>query len=261
MKRFELIGKSIGYSRSPFVHGILAKTYGLSYDYGIRDIDEEGLEPAMAAIRKGEVDGYNVTVPYKEKVIPLLDRIDAVAARIGAVNTIYREENDLVGANTDYAGFLSMLDYYGLDVSGKRVYVLGNGGAARAVYVALCDRKAKPTIVKRRSSRRDEPFERTILYDEIGAQSVDLFVQTTPLGTYPRTDVSVLDRDVVKDRVVLDLVYRPRETKIMKEARVGYNGLPMLIYQAIESLSLFFDRRFDLDERAFARIKEAIKDE
>lgn len=261
MRRFELLGKDIGYSRSPLVHDVLAKTYGLSYAYGIRDIEETDLEHAMARLRNGEVDGYNVTVPYKEKVMPFLDRMSSVAKRIGAVNTIYRDENGLVGANTDYAGFLGMLDDYGLKVSGKRVYVLGNGGAAKAVCVALLDRQAVPTIVKRRTSSREKSFARTIFYDELEADKVDLFVQTTPLGTYPRTDVSVLARDVVKDHVVLDLVYRPLETKIMKDAKSGYNGLPMLIHQAIESVSLFWNRHFDYDERLFARIKDAIKDE
>jgi shikimate dehydrogenase len=261
VKRFELLGKNIGYSRSPLVHDVLAKTYGLSYAYGIRDIDEKDLEHAMTRLRNGEVDGYNVTVPYKEKVVFFLDRISSVAQRIGAVNTIYRDEGGLVGANTDYFGFLGMLDYYGLKVSGKRVFVLGNGGAAKAVYIALLDRQAEPTIVKRRTSRRAESFARTMYYDEVDAKDVDLFVQTTPLGTYPRTDVSILPREVVKDRVVLDLVYRPLKTKIMEDAKLGYHGLPMLIYQAIESVSLFWNRHFDYDERLFARIKDAIKDE
>lgn len=261
MNRFELLGKNIGYSRSPLVHAVLANTFGLDYGYAIRDLDEGDLEYAMERLRNGAVDGYNVTVPYKEKVMPLLDRIGSKAERIGAVNTIRKERGLLVGENTDYVGFLRMLDYYRLDVSGKVVFVLGNGGAAKAVYVALSDRQAETTIVKRRTSERKTSFERTVFYDEIDEHDVDLFVQTTPLGTYPGTDVSVLDERVVKDRVVLDLVYRPLETKIMKDAKIGYGGLPMLVFQAIESVSLFYDRTFDYDERLFTRIKDVINNE
>jgi len=137
VKRYALIGCDIGYTRSPFVHGEICRLAGADTEYGVLDFPPEELPERIRYLREN-YDGFNVTKPYKADVIKYLDGLDIIAESIGAANTVARTaDGKLFGYNTDIAGFVGSLEYHGIGLCGKRVLILGAGGAARAAIVAL----------------------------------------------------------------------------------------------------------------------------
>ncbi|MBN2299575.1 MAG: shikimate dehydrogenase, partial [Acholeplasmataceae bacterium] len=223
--------------------------------------DADEIPKLIEDLREGLFQGFNVTTPYKEVVIPFLDRLSNTASRIGAVNTIYIRNGEVVGDNTDYDGFAGLLENYQIDVSNKRVYILGTGGAARAAYYVLSDLKAIVTVVSRNLGKNKEKFEKVIEYKDIDSKNVDIYIQATPIGTYPNTNVSVLTKEEVSGKTVIDLVYNPPITQIMKDSKKGINGLMMLIIQAIKSDEIWFDSEIEMTKELIETLKEVIYDE
>ena len=178
--------------------------------------------------------GYNVTIPYKEKVIPYLDKLSPAAEAIGAVNTIYVKDGLLIGDNTDYLGFLDELDFLGIDIKDKDVYVLGSGGASKAICYAISKKNGNPIVVSRDKNKG-------ICYEQLNnVDSIDLIVNTTPVGMYPNVNELVLPKEVIeKSLCTIDLICNPKETLFLKYSKNGYNGIYMLIFQAIHAEKLW----------------------
>ncbi|MBI5352752.1 MAG: shikimate dehydrogenase [Chloroflexi bacterium] len=253
--RLGLIGYPLGHSLSPKIHLAALKSCGLDGDYSLFPIhpdDKQGLKDLLERVRAGELQGLNVTIPHKQNVIPLLDELTPTARSIGAVNTIYLRENKLIGENTDAPGFLSDLNRFigNRDASrgvGKSALVLGAGGAARAVVYALLDDGWNINVVARRleqaqqlaSSFNNYQLPITTFSDlQPSREAFNLLVNTTPIGMTPNTGQSPLPENLSlpDNAFIYDLVYNPRETKLVKDARAqGLNattGLGMLIEQA-----------------------------
>ena len=191
----------------------------------------------MSFLRNGDFSGLNVTIPYKKAVIPYCAELSETAKRLGAVNTIVkRADGTLVGHNTDYFGFSSMLDRSGLSVFGKKALVLGSGGASATVVAVLEERNADVVIVSRSGENN---------YDNLHQHSdAALIVNATPVGMYPNTGISPLDISLFPNlEGVLDLVYNPARTQLLLDAEnrglVIENGLWMLVAQAKESAEWF----------------------
>ncbi len=257
-----LIGYPLGHSLSPKIHTAALKACGLQGDYSLFPIhpdDQQGLKDLLARVRSGEIHGLNVTIPHKQNVIPLLDEVTDTAKSIGAVNTIYLRDNKLIGHNTDAQGFLTDLKrFITLECNGlplhmqeqapalqKRALVLGAGGSARAVVYALVNDGWKVTITARRLEQAQQlvqsfPNYQLLItnYTDLQPSTFDLLVNTTPLGMTSNTDQSPLPEklSLPSNTIIYDLVYNPRETKLVKDARAhGLNattGLGMLIEQA-----------------------------
>lgn len=224
-----LLGRKLGHSYSPQIHGQLA-----SYDYSLFEKEPEELE---GFLKNGNFVGLNVTIPYKKDVIPFLDQLSPVARRLGAVNTIVRRgDGSLVGHNTDYFGFRFMVRQSGLDVSGKKVLVLGSGGASNTAVAALQELGATVIIISRSGENN---------YDNLHLHAdASVIVNTTPVGMYPNTGVSPIDLGCFpRLEGVLDVVYNPARTRILLDAEsrglVAMNGLWMLVAQAKESAEWF----------------------
>lgn len=260
-QRFGLIGHHITYSKSPLVHQLIAKYYDLNLTYELLDVQEHQLKDTLVLLKTGVLQGFNVTKPYKEKIISYLDKLTTRAKRIGAVNTISYQNGLLIGDNTDYEGFIGLLEIHQIDVKGKRVYILGNGGAAKAVYNALIDLEANVVVVKRRTSHEDDMFKQVIYYDQLDSKEADIYIQTTTVGTYPDIETSVLNQEQVANQIVVDLIYSPLETKIMKDSQKGVNGLGMLLIQAIQSQSIWQKKALPFSLDLYQQLKEVIKDE
>ena len=227
-----LLGRKLTHSYSPQIHNCLA-----SYNYSLYEKEPEALGDFL---RNGNFTGLNVTIPYKKAVIDFCDRLSERAKQLGSVNTIVRQaDNSLVGHNTDYFGFQSMLLRSGLTVSGKKVLVLGSGGASVTV-VAVLQAQGANTIVISRSGENN--------YGNIEKHSdASLIVNATPVGMYPNTGESPVDLDYFPNlEGVLDLVYNPSRTKLLMDAEsrglVTENGLWMLVAQAKESSEWFTGR-------------------
>lgn len=236
---YGLIGEKLGHSYSKPIHEKLA-----GYTYDLMPLSREEFPRFM---EEHNFKAINVTIPYKKEVIPYLDELDENAARIGAVNTIINRGGRLIGYNTDYMGFIYMMKSNGVDVSGKKVLVLGSGGAAQAVIAALKSRHAGEVIVVSRSGRGD-----AITYEECLSShtDADVIVNTTPVGMYPDISSSPLDlKPFTKCTAVLDVIYNPEVTRLTAQARQlgmkGITGLSMLTAQAKYACEFFLDTEID----------------
>lgn len=242
-----LLGKALGHSFSPRIHRELA-----DYEYRLLPMPEEDLAPFL---RTRDFLGLNVTIPYKQTVIPLLDGLSPEAARIGAVNTIVRRaDGALWGYNTDYDGFLYQVDCSGLSLAGKKVLVLGTGGASRPVRCACEDRGAAQVV----SISRSGPDN----YENLSRHTdADILVNTTPVGMYPHNGAAPLHLcHFPQLEGVLDLIYNPARTALVLQALdrglPALGGLPMLVAQAKRAAELFTGR--DLPHTETARITGAM---
>ncbi|MCB9112152.1 MAG: shikimate dehydrogenase [Anaerolineales bacterium] len=253
-----LIGYPLGHSLSPKIHTAALKACRLQGDYSLFPIppeDKQALQDLLIRVRSGEIHGLNVTIPHKQNVIEFMDELTSTAQAIGAVNTIYMRGDKLIGDNTDAPGFLSDIkQFIGNRESGigKSAIVLGAGGSARAVVYALANDGWNVTISARRIEQAQQLVDSVAGYRlqvagysnlqsstfDIQLSTFNLIVNTTPLGMTPNTETSPLPDNTIfsKNTFVYDLVYNPRETKLVRDARAqGLNastGLGMLIEQA-----------------------------
>ena len=225
-----LLGKKLGHSYSPQIHASLGE-----YSYSLFEKTPDELEDFL---RCGSFTGLNVTIPYKKEVIRFCDTLSDRAKYLGAVNTIVRRNGKLIGHNTDYFGFSSMLKKTGLQVSGKKVLVLGSGGASATAVAVLREENANVVVISRSGENNYSNLE---LHKDAA-----VIVNATPVGMYPHTDTSLLELDHFPSlEGVLDIVYNPARTKLLMDAEerglVTENGLWMLVAQAKESAEWFTD--------------------
>jgi shikimate dehydrogenase len=245
-RRVVLLGSGIGYSASPAMHNAAFAALDLDWRYELADVGAADLAGIVDRLRGGDPAGANVTQPHKAAVIQLLDAASAAAERVGAVNTIVREpDGHLLGENTDLPALATELDRLG---HFDRAVVLGRGGAARTAAAALADAGASVRLVG-----RDEWAD---LADLLA--SADLLVNATPVGT--GEDVSPVPREMLRAGLaVLDLVYRPSPTRLVREAgATGANavtGAGILLRQAARSFELWTGRSapFEVMREALGR--------
>ena len=227
--KYGLIGGNLGHSYSPFIHSLLG-----SSPYQLKSLRPQELEPFIKA---GNFAGINVTIPYKKAVLPYLDHIAPEAKAIGAVNTIVRRDDGLWGYNTDYNGFLYAVARAGISLKGKRVLVLGSGGASAALQAAAAGAGAASVQVVSRTGALNYGN----VYQESGAEVI---VNATPVGMYPQNRGKLLELSRFGSCCgVVDLVYNPLYTPLLLDAReLGIpfsNGLSMLASQAKYASDLF----------------------
>ena len=230
-----LLGRKLGHSYSPQIHGLLG-----SYDYKLFEKEPEDVGDFL---KNGDFTGVNVTIPYKKDVIPYLSQLSPVAKRLGAVNTIVRrQDGSLIGHNTDYFGFQYLVERSGLTVSGKKVLVLGSGGASNTAVAVLRELGAQVVVISRSGENN---YHNLHLH-----RDASVIVNTTPVGMYPNTGVSPIDLNLFPQlEGVLDVVYNPARTQILLDAEkrglVAMNGLWMLVAQAKESAEWFTGSAID----------------
>ncbi|MBI5715476.1 MAG: shikimate dehydrogenase [Chloroflexi bacterium] len=256
MLKLILLGFPLTHSLSPAMHNAALDAVGLrDWRYDAMPIESARLSEAVELIRGDEFAGANVTVPHKEKIIPLLDGITPVAEAIGAVNTIVKRDGKIIGHNTDAAGLLADLHLHGVKIQDCVVLVLGAGGSARAAVAACAGMGAKIKIIARRREQAQSLISNLQLpitiYDltinDLHRASHDcaLILNCTPLGMSPNVDSSPWFDSVPfpKESFMYDLVYNPRQTKLVKQARAqGLNadtGLGMLIEQGALAFELW----------------------
>lgn len=229
---YGLIGEKLEHSFSPAIHRQLA-----DYDYQLIERKPEELGPFL---KSGTFRGLNVTIPYKKAVIPYCEELTPQARRIGSVNTLVRRpDGTLLGHNTDYDGFCFLLRASGADVAGKKVLVLGTGGASLTVHAVLQDFRVGKIVSVSRSGADN--------YDNLDRHAdAQILVNTTPVGMYPNTGVSPVNLDQFpKLEGVFDLIYNPAKTQLLLDAEkrnlLCCNGLGMLVAQAKAAAELFLD--------------------
>lgn len=260
-EKYGLIGKTLVHSYSKEIHEALGR-----YQYQLFSLAEDEM-PGFINAR--DFRGLNVTIPYKKDVIPLCDEVTDLARGIGAVNTLFwknasgtgsseninQEDKILVGHNTDYEGFLYAASRAGIDFEGKGVLILGTGGTSLMARRAAADQNAAKIYIASRHPETDPPsgseiqdagILSTVSYDQLPeiADSIDVIVNTTPVGTFPNNMQQVIRlKDFPGCQAVIDVIYNPFKTALLLEAeKLGLkytNGLPMLVAQATAAAGYF----------------------
>lgn len=239
-KKYALLGEHLSHSWSPLIHGEIFKAYGIEATYEKIECSKDELKGILDKLKKGEYSGYNVTIPYKLEVMKYLDYISPEAMAIGSVNTISFEDGKLCGYNTDYFGFYNEVLYYNIDIKGKDCYILGTGGASLALHKALEDLGGKVFYVSRNPKN-----EQTISYNDLKNRNIDFIVNATPVGMYPNIDDSPIDETTAKKaKNVMDIIFNPLQTKLLKYANSNMNGLFMLVGQAIKAEEIWQGKKY-----------------
>lgn len=257
--KYGLIGEHLGHSFSKQIQTRIAEIENVKdYDYQLVELDKEEFKEFM---EKKDFKGINVTIPYKKDVIPYLDEMDESAKAIGAVNTIINVDGKLKGYNTDFGGFLYMVKAHNVHMEGKKVLIIGNGGACAAVKAVCKHENAKDIVIVSRSANRG-----AIGYDEMYTSHLDadIVVNTSPVGMFLNIANAPIDVSWFhKLECVLDVVYNPILTRLCFEAQEAdikrVIGLEMLIAQAKYTFEIFENMSFDdsiIDEIK----KEMLKD-
>lgn len=232
---FYLIGKKLGHSYSVPIHKALGNN-----DYSLLEIPPEGVEAFM---RKHDFDGINVTIPYKETVLPYLDEISERANKIGSVNTVVNRNGKLYGDNTDYYGFSYMAQSAGISFKNRKVLILGSGGTSLTAQAVTRDEGAREIVVVSRKGENN--------YDNLYLHyDAEIIINCTPVGMFPNINDRIIDLEPFSALFgVIDVIYNPSNTNILIDAKkrgiAHTNGLTMLVAQAKLAHELFFDTKVD----------------
>ena len=256
-KIFGLIGYPVKHSLSHLMHNAAFKALNLDARYELFELKPQELENFLKSLSQKNIYGLNITIPYKEQVIPFLDRISAQAGLIGAVNTIRASQDKLEGFNTDGEGFLKHLtEDLGFSPEGKTVSVIGAGGAAKAVTVYLGkagvkrvtiydtqEEKLKKLLAHLKISFKGTEFNQAHSIEGLKINNSDLLVNATPIGMKESDPLIVSEGEMHRGLLVYDLIYNPKETKLLKlgkeKGAMVSNGLGMLLYQGMLSLEIW----------------------
>ena len=248
--KYGCIGEHLGHSFSKEIHNALA-----SYEYELCEVAREKLDDFMT---NRDFAAINVTIPYKEAVIPHLYYISETAKAIGSVNTVVNRDGKLYGYNTDHYGMTALIHHIKLDLKDKKVAILGTGGTSKTARAVAFDLGAREVIIISRTKKNG-----ALTYEELYKDHSDteIIINTTPVGMYPNTDESPIELDKINNlNGVVDAVYNPIRTKLVTEAKKrGINaegGLYMLVSQAIKASEIFLDTKYSTEaaERVFKKI-------
>jgi shikimate dehydrogenase len=250
-----LIGDPVEHSMSPAMHNAAFKKTGLDYIYLPFRVTPENLPGAISGLRSLNLRGMNVTIPHKVSVIPLLDELEPMAEKIGAINTIVNDNGYLKGYNTDAEGFLKSLSEKDIAPSGKKIVILGAGGVSRAISFTLAEQGAEIAILSR--SQKIEWAEKLAInkskvlameLNNTNLKSVlshaDILVNATSVGMSPDTDNTLVPQELFRPgMLVFDVIYNPEKTRLLADAEkagaVAVGGLDMLIWQGALSFELW----------------------
>ncbi|MCP3030385.1 shikimate dehydrogenase [Halobacillus sp. A1] len=266
MMKLGLIGYPIGHSLSPWIHNQLLESQNLEGSYQLYEIEPDKFEENIKSLKKENLDGFNVTVPYKEQIIPFLDEMDQAAEFLGAVNTVKVEDGKWVGYNTDGIGYFSSVTsrFENTLKDTSKVLILGSGGAARGIYHAFLQKGVRQVDIANRTVQKaeqiikelnGEEFSEPLTIQEAGDRisEYEVVIQTTSVGMSPNENQSIIDFDDIKENALFsDIVYRPMNTKFLKRAdELGaflHYGHEMLLHQAIYAFKIWTGREPEASE-------------
>lgn len=275
---FGLIGNPVAQSFSPFIHNSLAQALGIDMTYVTFPVARGSLKDAYRGMKALGIRGMNVTVPYKGDIMAELDGVDEAAAKIGAVNTLVYEGEQVKGYNTDWIGLWRSLERRGVGLKGRRVLILGAGGSARATAVMAAKYGAVHITVANRTLEKAQAITRLIgntysvktsacsIEEAEITEGYEVIFQTTSLGMYPKTEGCPIrkTRCLNTADVAVDLIYNPEETQFLAAARQAgcqtINGMEMLFFQAVRAFELWQGQRVpeDVENRCLADFKDAV---
>ena len=251
MKKFAVIGNPVQHSLSPLMHNWVFNKLNLKAQYIKIKLDSNDLSNIVHELRNGLLDGINITLPYKEEIIPMVDTINQRAKHISSINCISIIKNKLIGNNTDWYGFSQSLKRHEVDVATKDIIILGYGGTAKSIIFALRQLGANKIYVFNRNIENKNVLLNNDIYrlslDDLNSYIKDesIIINTTPVGM--KDNNSLIDKKIINNKqILIDVIYNPLNTTMLKMGiEVGaktINGLDMFIYQGLASLDLWFGK-------------------
>ena len=246
MKKYFVIGNPIDHSLSPILHNHWFKENKIDAVYDKIKIDENDLETIITKFKEKQINGINVTVPFKKKVIPYLDKLSLEAEQTQSVNTIILNNDNLVGHNTDIAGFIKAIKNLNFNIEGKKIFILGAGGVVSSIIFALNKMNVSKIIISNRTKKKAEDLKLQFHNLEVlnwgDINDFDVIINATSLGLNKET-INLDFSKFTNNKLFYDVIYNPAETNFLKQGKkLGNrteNGKSMFIYQAFEAFKLW----------------------
>ena len=247
MKKYLVIGNPIEHSLSPKLHNYWFEKNNVDANYSKRKIDKNKIQEVILEIRDKKLDGINVTVPFKNDVIPFLDTLSEESKITQSVNTIYMHDDKLIGHNTDIKGFELSLRETHFNLKDKKIFILGAGGVVPSIIYALEKSGVSNITISNRTKQKAEDlkknFPNTNVVDWGNQPEFDMIINATSLGLNKEDDIGLNFKDMNKEKLFYDVIYNPKETNFLKTGKsLGCqvcNGKMMFIYQAFEAFKLW----------------------
>ncbi len=247
MKKYLVIGNPIEHSLSPNLHNYWIKENNIDAVYEKKKLNKDGLEKIINEIKNEKINGINVTIPFKKSIIPFLDQLTPLAEETQSVNTVFKKENKVIGDNTDVSGFEQSLKHINYNVKNKKVFVLGAGGVAPSIILALKRLGAAKIILSNRTKEKADNLKKfysdleTIDWGE--TPNFDMIINATSLGLKENDEIKLNYTDIGTNKLFYDVIYHASETNFLKKAKLNgnkiENGKMMFIFQAQLSFKIW----------------------
>ncbi len=255
MKKFLVIGNPINHSLSPKLHNYWIKQNNIDAIYEKKFLEENDLENLILKIKEKKIHGINVTVPFKKTIIPFLDTLSIEAQKTQSVNTVYLENDKVVGHNTDISGFEMSIQKANINLSNKEVLILGAGGVVPSIILALIKMKVSRVIIANRTKEKAENlknlFNDIIVIDWGEIPNVDVIINATSLGLKKEDEMNLDFSSIGKNKFFYDVIYNPKETFFLRTGKklgnIAINGKLMFIYQALMAFDIWHGLKPDIN--------------
>ena len=256
MKKYLVIGNPIRHSLSPKLHNHWIKKNNIDAVYDKKQLNENDIKSTILKVRNGEIDGINVTVPFKKSVIPYLDQLTPLANEAQSVNTIYKEKNKVIGHNTDIGGFELGLKRINYNVKNKKVFILGAGGVVSSIILALKKMGSSKIILSNRTKEKAEDLKK--IYSDLEiidwgeTPDFNVIINATSLGLKNHDEIKLDYTDMGSNKLFYDVIYNPRQTKFLSKAKQFgnqiENGKMMFVYQAHQAFTIWHKIMPEIDD-------------
>ena len=247
MKKYLVIGNPIEHSLSPKLHNYWIKKNNIDAVYEKKQLKENDINNIISEVRNGKIDGINVTAPFKKTVIPFIDKLSSEANETQAVNTICKENNKIVGYNTDASGFELAIRKTNYDIKNKKVFILGAGGVVPSIILALKKMRASKITISNRTKEKAEELKKIFSDLEIldwgKIPEFNMIINATILGLKKDDEIKLDYNDIGPNKLFYDVIYNPNQTRFLSKAKQFgnqvENGKMMFVYQAHQAFTLW----------------------
>ena len=256
MKKYLVIGNPIEHSLSPKLHNYWIKKNKIDAAYDKKLLNEGDIEDIISQVKKENIGGINVTVPFKKTVIPFIDELTSEASESQSINTIYKENDKVIGHNTDMAGFELGLRHVNYNVKDKKIFILGAGGVVPSIILALKKMGASKVILSNRTKKKAEDLKKSFSYLEIidwgETPEFHMIINATSIGLKEGDEIKLDYADIGPNKFFYDVIYNPKQTNFLKKAKMfgnqTENGKMMFIYQAHQAFTIWHKIMPEIDD-------------
>ena len=256
MKKYLVIGNPIEHSLSPKLHNYWIKKNNIDAVYDKKQLNKVDIDNIILEVKSGKIDGINVTVPFKQSVIPFLDELTPLAKETQSVNTIFKENNKIIGHNTDIGGFELALKYINYDVKDKKIFILGAGGVVPSIILSLKKMGVSKIILSNRTKKKAEDLKKIYRDIEIvdwgKIADFNIIINATSVGLKSDDEIKLDYTDIGPNKLFYDVIYNPKQTSFLSKAKKfgnqTENGKMMFIYQAHQAFAIWHKILPNIDE-------------